>query len=483
MSTVNTFFFSWLATVIYNLDSARFQKAKLDTRVEGWTESWGNDDEEDDEAKNSPTRDTIDNRSVSLLLSTPHPQLPIVLTQYRPAWFEQMLLRVSGLPHIVVNCRYIANEATGPLPYLSDCSSKPPILVGRYHPSNLEINSRSDKNKILAYLQENRNIDLDKQASLTSTQQRGLSRCFQFIIDSELSKILLYLRYEDSDPSWWEQVYRKQYIEASSTFPKNQRRLYSYELLGRFQASMERAVERWRLSGSSLKKKSRKQILQQANDAYSAIDSQLKENETKNLNKSNYLLATDRPALVDVKLWSHLAEALCDVHLVVLLASYPRLVTYFHDMYRTYFTLTSDGAECDWKHWNEQQNLSNAFQRIPTLGKQNLPQFTNFKNATDLVQKLSLRKDDLVEVLKAVKAKRNEELVPRKRRQSILYRWCMGDETLKKKNRSSKETMHNPIRQKLIREQIRNDQTWISAIVGVSAVAILLMQGGNDRTS
>jgi len=58
----------------------------------------------------------------------------------------------------------------------------------------------------------------------------------------------------------------------------------------------------------------------------------------------------------------------------------------------------------------------------------------------------------------------------------------MGSETLKEK-RSPTENEQNPIRQKLMRDQIRNDQMWISGIVGVSAVAILLIQNGNSVTN
>lgn len=502
-SSASTLFVSWLATGIYNLDSKRFQKASLNTRVEGWTETWGNKEENEEvtndeettsneavdvtEARKSDTIGTeIDDRSVSILLSTPHPQLPIVLTQHRPAWFEQMVLRIAGIPHIVINSKHISNEATGQLPYLSDCQpSKPPILVGRDHPTNLETNTTSNNisnNSILAYLQDYRDVDLDKQASLTSDQQRGLSRCFQCMIHSELSNILLYLRYEDSDSSW-EQVYRKQYIEASNIiFSNDESREINWimQLRGRLQASMERSVERKHLLGFDGEKNSKKHLLQRANNAYSTLDNQLFETN-KNTTKQNYLLGTERPALVDVLLWAHLAEALCDVHLVVLLASHPNLVKYFQHMYRTYFS-TSDGGKCDWKDWNEQQNLKNAFQKIPTLGKSKLAQPNAFKDAVDLMQKLSLQKQELIEVLGAVKAKRMTDPLPKPRQptSSVMYRYCMGSETLKnKKNQTPTEKEQNPIRQKLMRDQVRNDQMWISGIVGVSAVVILLIQGGN----
>jgi len=500
MSTLaSTLCFSWFATGIYNLDSQRFQKASLDKRVEGWTETWGNrgenevlDEETTSDADatkaKSDIRAEIDDQSISILLSTSHSQLPIVLTQYRPAWFEQMVLRVAGIPHIVVNSKHISNEACGQLPYLSDClPSKPPILVGRYHPSNLETNTTINSNTILAYLQDYRDVDLDGQAPLTSDHQRGLSRCFQYMINSELSKILLLLRFEGLDSSW-EQIYRKQYIEASSIIPNKERlQSYTYEsnwlmqLRGRFQASMERAVERKRLLGFGVEENSIKKLLQRANEAYTAIDHQLQQNESNKNTTNIYLLGTNRPALVDVTLWAHLAESLCDVHLVVVLASYPRLVKYFQDMYRIYFSTCDDGTGCDWKYWNEQQNMNNAFQKVPTLGKSKISESSAFKDVIGLMQKLTLQNHDLVKVLGAVRAKRNEEPVPKagELKSSVLYRWSMGSELLREK-KSPIEKEQNPIRQKLMRDQIRNDQMWISGIVGASAVAILFIQNGNN---
>ena len=99
---------------------------------------------------------------------------------------------------------------------------------------------------------------------------------------------------------------------------------------------------------------------------------------------------------------------------------------------------------------------------------------SDFKDAVDLMQKMALQKQDLQEVLEAVKARRAEEApfpTPCEPTASVLYRWCMGEG-----GKESAET-ENPLRKKLMRDQIRNDQMWISGIVGVSAVAALLIQG------
>ena len=499
----STHFMSWIAAGIYNLDSKRFQKASLDTRSEGWTEKWGNQRKglSNEEAKTSdengkPKNERemeIDDESLSQLLSTPYPQAEIVLTQHRPAWFEQMLMRVAGIPHVVLNSSHISNEATGQLPYLRDCiPSKPPVLVGRNHPSNLEKNDNTIiNNSILSYLQSCRNVDLDKQAGVTTDQQKGSSSCFQYMINLELSKILLHMRFEDSDA--WEQVYREQYLGALTMEGNNKSELGSanlinwfIELRGRFQASMERNVEKKRLLGygQTGQNKSISQLLDRANSAYFAIDRQLlciikEQDETKS--HKTYLLGTDAPALVDVLLWAHLAEALCDVHLVVLLASYPRLTKYFQDMYQAYFSSSKGKLDtgCAWKDWNDQQNFTNAFQKIPTLSKRNLAQSSTIKDAVDLMQQSSLQKQNMQEVLDSVKDIRAEVRQPKPREPMsfLLYRWCMG-ESPDKEHKTAEKAQDNPLREKLLRDQARNDQTWISGIFVVSAVAVILIRGG-----
>jgi len=491
-----------MASGIYNLESQRFQKASLDTREEGWTETWGIEQNGTSNEESTSCGENvglghgieikIDDECISELLSTPHPQLEITLTQHRPAWFEQMLMRVAGIPHIVLNSNHISNEATGQLPYLRYCErSKPPILVGRNQRSYRKNSGSVSNNSILEYLQDYRNVDLDKQAGLTTDKQRGLSRCFRYIVDLELSKILSYLRFEDLDV--WEQVYREQYVRASNVEVNREiglgsinRNNWFMQLRGRLQGSMERAVERKRLFGNGEdRQETIDNLLERASEAYFAIDCQLlsliEKQDGKHCNH-NYLLGTARPALVDVLLWAHLAEAICDAHLVVILASYPRLVTYFQNMYRTYFSTIDENSDtmCAWTSWNEEQNLANAFQKIPTLSKSTMNQCEIFKDAFDFMQKSSLHNQDLQDFLEAVKVMRAEECQPKSRKPTsyLLYRWCMGD-TFKQNHEKAKEQQGNSQRQKLLREQARNDQMWISGIVGVSAIALILIQAGN----
>lgn len=501
---------SVFATGIYNLDSSRFQTDSLDTRTEGWTETWGGRDDgstatdptkavreatSEEQNRTKPNHWEAEDNSIGYLLSTPHPQLPIVLTQHRPAWLEQAVLRMARIPHIVVNSTHISNEATGQLPYLIDYhqpatnettrirgekASKFPILVGRYHPTNLPTAVGVTQNSILLYLTEHRMVNLDADA-LKSEQQRGLSLAYLNMIQSELASILLYLRFEDHDA--WEQVYRKQYIQASLP-PHAQfdakNTSWILQLRGRFQAYMERTVERRRLLEYS-RGQSVERVVERARIVYQSLERQL-EAVVASTGKANqiFLLGTDRPAFVDATLWAHLADALCDVHLVVVLASFPRLVKYFQDLHETYFSTAGSPHVNTWEEWNERQNMANAFQKIPVLGQPTgmTNKHTTFKDAIDLMQTLSLQKQDLQEVVGAVKAKRDGEPWPlaSKPTEKLLFRWRMGDTFETRKTTPEKE--ENPMRKKLLRDQIRNDQLWISGVAGVSVVALLLLQAG-----
>ena len=94
-----------------------------------------------------------------------------------------------------------------------------------------------------------------------------------------------------------------------------------------------------------------------------------------------YLLGTDDPTPVDALLFAHIAEALCDVHLVLVLARRPVLVRYFSAMYDRYFGKgyadewrrrhnPRGGGEDDddgWIRRNDVANSNNAFNRIPEI--------------------------------------------------------------------------------------------------------------------
>mmetsp|Transcript_21327 Transcript_21327/g.43576 ORF Transcript_21327/g.43576 Transcript_21327/m.43576 type:complete len:737 (+) Transcript_21327:52-2262(+) len=95
-----------------------------------------------------------------------------------------------------------------------------------------------------------------------------------------------------------------------------------------------------------------------------------------------YFLKTDKPTYLDALLFSHLAEALCDVHLILVLCKHSKLMCYFQWMYECYFgeeyeatTIAAGGARkgetvtphhAVWITKNNVVNARNAFNQIPT---------------------------------------------------------------------------------------------------------------------
>jgi hypothetical protein len=529
---------SFIASGVCNHDSSRFRDAPLDSRKLGWTETWGEEEDKMDNApqqhddyssKSSNNNHTqqpqqqkhvcwkVDEDSISDMLATKHPQVPITLFQYHPAWLEQLVLRMADLPFTVVNSSFAVHEATGPLPCLRDLQpSQSPVLVGRNHPTSVATQQRRESsdgppnmndNSILEYLHVYRGIDLNSH--LQDSKAKALSTCFTSLIRLELDTVLRFLRYEDLDA--WQQVYRKQVLRGVppdsaaagggvATDHDSHPTAWLSTWFGPFQAWSERALARRKL-GDYRQTLTIDQAIVRAKEAYGALEIQLSEHESSSSSSSSsspFLLGTTQPCMVDAFLWDHLAHALCDVHLVVALSSFPRLIRYFQTIYDTYFGVqgASDANEI-WYKWNQRQNQQNQFQQLPVVTASvsqwffspNNKKKAQFKDAIELMQGISARRHDLQEVLGVVKDKRQAEPWPPTvggngtTEKNNFYRWRMGDD-FQTTHPSTREggpgdagaaPRENPLRKKLQQEQIHNDQVWISGVVGVSVLAVLLL--------
>jgi Glutathione S-transferase, C-terminal domain len=196
------------------------------------------------------------------------------------------------------------------------------------------------------------------------------------------------------------------------------------------------------------------------------------------LENQNYLLGTPTPSTVDCMLFDHLAEALCNVHLVIVLADFPKLVQFFQKLYETHFGL---GDMDEWSTWNRQENLVNAFQTLPIETKRGGTSDRPFKNALELMQSLSVHQHDLPEVLVVMKQKRAQETKPKPIKEySTLYRWRMGDDLMEKSkaeednsnnDETDKTTKQSP-QEKWRKDQKYSDEVWISAVFAVSLAVI-----------
>lgn len=384
------------------------------------------------------------------LLETTYPQLAVTLFQFRPAWFEQLLLRIGGIPHVVVNSSYAATEATGSLPYLRVLKNPNPILVGRHQPDQKE----RPHNCILKYLQSRPDWKVDE----LSESQQSQAALLETLIQSQLNPMLEVLRCQDNQA--WDNVYRPQHVQAGSAQQK-------FWLVGSwFQSWSVRVVSRQQHSG----KWTLEQAKAIAKPAYSKL-------ETLLATPNALLLNTTKPSVVDALLWAHLADALCDVYLVTILADFPNLVRFFQDLYNKYFQLGDSPDEIE--AWNWEQNQQNAFQHLP-LERRATEKMVPFKSALELMQFMSVH--TLSDTLATTKLARSKEIRPAGKPPSTWYRWCMGGELYPPPPPLAKATPESASepQAKWKTEQRQNDELWLSGVLTVTSFALLyaLQQNG-----
>jgi hypothetical protein len=155
--------------------------------------------------------------------------------------------------------------------------------------------------------------------------------------------------------------------------------------------------------------------------------------------------------------------------LVVILAEFPKLVEYFQRIYDTYFRL--DVGD-EWKVWNHEQNLRSPFQALP-LEEMSSNKSSTFHDALELMQSFSVHQHDLKEVLLVAKEKRLlQESEKRDARHNTLYRWCMGDDILPRKESPEPEETPTEQQVKWRKTHKRNDELWLSAVVAATAIAV-----------
>lgn len=268
------------------------------------------------------------------------------------------------------------------------------------------------------------------------------------MVQSQLDPALLSLRFGNDNV--WNQVYRQQYVEAG----------------GRFQAWSIRQVAKKQLRTIWTVD----EACAVARRAYQCLECQLDENQ--------YLLGVDTPTTLDALVWAHLANALCDIHLVTILADYPRLVKYFQRVYDEYFRNNTDE---EWKVWNQEQNLSSPFQKLPVEDTAS-DEPSTIHDALELMQSFSVHTRDLNEVLLVAKEKRlhGENQTPQRRR-NTLYRWRMGDDIRRPQSECNNTEETTPQQEVMRKMHKRNDELWLSAVVAVTAIAVFFSGIRSER--
>jgi len=231
-----------------------------------------------------------------------------------------------------------------------------------------------------------------------------------------------------------------------------------------------------------------------------------------------YFLGTSIPSYIDALLFSHLAEALCDVHLVLVLAKHSGLMKYFQWMYDQYFGenyVAGGGADMEWVKWNNVSNTLNAFNQIPeeaALKKKRLNgaergSTGGMTHAITLMQQLAIHCHELDEAMRDAAAERlrggKERVVLEKQHRPIgstLYKWLLGIEVkLWGSKKSSKKTLSSGAgksktdseeehgdsedaqkamwekhMEKVKRDRRYSDEVWISGVAVTFVGALLL---------
>jgi hypothetical protein len=444
----------WLSIERY-LDSARNwnlyrrYEASLATRVEGFSECWGDHAAPPTEPVEECWK--LEEDSVGNICSTDHPVLPIRIVQYRPAWLEQLALRIAGLPHVVVNSNYAVTESIGPLPLLQDLQANPPAMTGRLNTAT----KRSSDNAILGYLKVSHDLDLDRSL-VPGSEELSQARAYKKLILETLGPCLTILQYQDV--AAWDQINRPRCLRAGSRGKS--------QFLAYMQARSEKMYELSKLS-PDYRKMSTEDAMQQVRETYQVFDHLL--------SRGGVVMGTTTLTLVDVLLWDHLMHALTDIHLVIVLADFPALVTFVQRIWEKYF-LTKESSK-DWEVWNAHQNEINAFCEVPCLvnDQPKESETPSFQHAIDLMEQLSVRDRNLVESLIVAKEARALQIEPKNkniRPFRTWHRWRMGGSRTPPK--VERPDVAGQQEEKVRREYKINDETWMASVAVGTAACVLL---------
>lgn len=511
-----------LSNALLNWDLHRPYTASLAVRTEGFTEEWGYDANHHQNPKNHHQQqqqqddewrkkwDEPDNHEVAMETSPQrHPTCRLRLVQFRPAWTEQLVLRVTGTPHLVLNSAYAVTEATGPLPYLQDLDGgtetntddgqRPPAMVGRRHAAN-RLNS---DNAIHDFLKQHRGIDLDRTLS---DSQRHQSDLFTLLIRDTLCPCLTVLRYQ-ADSAAWEQIYRPQCMVAAAAAGSSSSNQQHYSWLwwwwrkkplASWQAWSERVQA---VSSLTLQQRSQSTdaATATARRVYAVLEDQLVRQlqQTTTKGRSNYLLGTVKPSTVDCLLWDHLMQAVTDIHLVVVLADFPALLQFTQHIWNAYqFGAAVDDnctIETSLSVWNLEENAANSFNEVPLLSARVVKENEGFRHAIDLMEMLSVVQQDLHKALVLAKKHRrgtDTATTAAQKRQffATWHRWRMGDSCFPSAKRDGggvppdAAAAATGTEELMRREYQRNDEIWMAS-VAATTLAIILgfgFAGGNS---
>lgn len=351
-----------VASAFFNWEQDRRYPADTSVeRVPGFTEVWGLDEPSTNNGRMISASKPCDEICIE-------DSAELVLLQHRPAWAEQLVLRLAGLNHKVRNLPYAVMEITGPLPCLIDFRDRSPVMLGRKRPGST--------NSILGYLNDTKAISMGAPQE-KKDQEILVTRAILDILPVCLSV----LRYKD-DHAWY-QINKHLCIRSYANGK-------SWLISGLFQSWSERHLALRALPREAHQWDS-KIALQSAHETYQLLERLIKENSTEN--KTGFLFNEDRVTIADALLFDHLLQSIADVHLVVALSAYPLLCSYTERLWGMFMDENSST-----KNWveNDIENAKNPFSRIPLLQSSQASNVDkNFTHALELMETLSVGQESL----------------------------------------------------------------------------------------
>ena len=440
----------------------------------------------------------------------------IRINQYRPSFSIQLLLRMTRTPHLVFNSSNAFSESEGPLPTLTDLKQK--AAVG----SKLSENRLSGCLNYLLYQRQNKIEDYGSSSfgkifdlyELTDGQRA--ERTYLMSQYLELSLIQKCLKY--GHRTTWEELYKKQSMKAHcypygnpdemTVVGLDSNNTSGYEIFSGFPIWAERVLVQQEIESESLgrlllcanssindKDVNVTKAVTVAKQAYQSLNWKLGQSAKGNL------LDTEDLSVVDFLLFDHLAEALCNVHLVTILGDYDYLVAFFQNNYEKYFSKrylqTHGQPNAHWIKWNDNVNALNQFNRIPVndVERKIRDKLSDegYQSAFKIMQSMALHCRDLKVLLKDAAQLRREEdklygvdSVPQSKKGKWIQMLLMGGDLdpskLKKserkdekKNNEDNVTQKNEeLLKKALREARQNDELWISATICATVLSLAL---------
>jgi len=239
---------------------------------------------------------------------------------------------------------------------------------------------------------------------------------------------------------------------------------------------------------------------------------------------SGYFFGTGVSTYLDALLFAHLCEALCDVHLVLVLAKHAKLMRYFQTMYDRYFGKEykklfreSAGGDVNWVIRNNLTNARNAFNQLPEdkpTKKSSVDEYDCMTHAFDLMQKFAVHCHQLDEALEdAAKVRLDSSTVEERNvlknyhrpLGSTLYKWCMGfwdgdrstetkdtnvdtdnddnrggDDDGQSKSKSDQKRMYKEHIERMKRSRRTSDELWLSGVI-VSVFVVLIVSSSSGK--